>query len=113
MKGKGLLAIVLTLGLLSMAVPPVILAAPAPAIVIPPAERSIEFNTRIDASGLGPWMFDQDLTPYVHNFGPDRGVYAYLNLVWNPDGVGNGSPGSGGSGSRLWCMMTGSPCLPA
>ena len=112
MKSKRLLAIALILGLLSMSLTPVTLAAPpdaskpVPAVVIPPAERSIEFDTRIDATGFGPWMFDQDLSPYVHNLNPDMGVYAYQSLVWNPDGVGNGSPGSGGSGQASFGTCT-------
>jgi len=67
-------------------------------------EPTIDFDTMIDASGLGPWMFDQDATPYSYDAG--AGVYAYVNLTWNPDGIGNGSNGSGGSGRASYGTCT-------
>lgn len=59
-------------------------------------DSSIDFDIRVDATGLGPWMFDIDATPYAFNLG--YAVYAYTQLVWNPLGIGDGSSGSGGSG---------------
>ncbi|MDD5287824.1 MAG: DUF2341 domain-containing protein [Dehalococcoidales bacterium] len=68
---------------------------------------SIEFDCGIDTTGFGPWLYDYfDDTPYIHNMNPDKGVYAYTNIIWNETGVGDGTYLSGGSGHASFGTCT-------
>ncbi len=68
------------------------------------AEPTIEFDCGIDTGGFGPWMYDAyDATPYIHDFNPDRGVYAYAAIVWNTPPLGDGFVDGSGHASFGTC----------
>lgn len=45
-----------------------------------------------------PWMYSETLTPFDESSNATERVHAFTRLRWNPNGVGNGSCASGGSG---------------